>query len=684
MARKGPPTPGSLSRGHLGGNSDGSAAGLSEGLPGGPSSQLSSRLALVRYLLYQVRTSRSAYYPESSSVGGAPTSGSAFGHIWGASEKAAGDSAADIAAAGAAGLADALDPSVPVSVLLQSVAVPKLPPNIAASDCPPAARTSPLRGPAAAAAATSWPSWGSLAAATTASASREGYEALELYLCERLLPLLDSALAALCNFVEKLQADTNQYEQQQQHLQQQLLQQQRRRLLHEQQQDDEGEEQQPQVGTELDIQQEEDERIGERQQHQAQYDRDEQPQHPDTNSVEERVPNPRLLLGKGLKARFDPLVWLAQYLLRHSKAADKYEAATSNSSTSSSTAATATATIAVRKDTLTNAKAAAPEAAARVVRGEHLCHSELPLLAAVARQVREERSWRALEAVKPQMQIYIQNYLQQQQQQEQQQHNPQGLQQSGHEGEGEYSQRQQLKDLQRQQEQQQQQQHPEQQQQQQCPLTVEDLHFALQALDALWGLDEQQGLFAAVAGADDETETDPWSLPSSSRGSSHSSRLLLLPLHNPSHTTSANNSNSTSSNGIVGACIGVPLEVADSNNITFPEFWRFVDACLLACTPLKQAAFNYAFQTLANARRQQQQQDKQQQEQRQQEKQQLEKQQLVQQQQEKTRQQLLGQDQKMLQEEAEVESGLSPDVLPSQNSSEDETPEAEQQQQQQQ
>ncbi|CDJ45444.1 hypothetical protein, conserved [Eimeria tenella] len=680
MARKGPPTPGSLSRGSLEDHNDGSPAGLSEGLPGGPSSQLNSRLALVRYLLYQVRTSRSAYYPESSSVGGDPTSGAAFGHIWGASEKAAGDSAADIAAAGAAGLADALDPSVPVSVLLQSVAVPKLPPDVAASDCPLAPASSPPRGPAAAAAAASWPSWGSLAAATTATASHEGYEALELYLCERLLPLLDSALAALCNFVEKLQADTNQYEQHQQHLQQQQQQQQRRRLLQEQQQDDEGQEQQPQVAAELDIQQQEGEGKGERQHHQAQHDRDEQPQQPDTNSVEERVPTPRLLLGKGLKARFDPLVWLAQYLLRHSKAADKYEAATSSSS-SSSTAAAATATITVRRDAPKNGKAAAPEAAARVVRGEHLCHSELPLLAAVARQVREERNWRALEAVKPQMQIYVENYLQQQRQQEQQEHDPQGLEKNGHEGEGEYSQRQQLKKLHRQQEQQQQQQHPDQQQQDQCPLTVEDLHFALQALDTLWGLDEQHGLFAAVAGADDETETDPWSLPSSSRGSSHSSRMLLLPLHDPSHTNSANNNNSASSNGIIGACSGVLLEVADSNNITFPEFWRFIDACLLACPPVKQAAFNYAFQRLAKARRQQEQQDKQQQEQRQQQ-QQLE--QLVQQQQEEISQQQLRQDQEMLQEEAEVESGLSSDVLPSQKSSENETQETEHQEHQQQ
>ncbi|CDI85738.1 hypothetical protein EPH_0016820 [Eimeria praecox] len=90
--------------------------GPSGGRFGGPRTQLKRRMALAQYMLHQVRCSRQAYYPETGKKGG-PQEGSPGG----SQGDGTGDSAADIAAAGAEGLADALDPSVPVSALLSTI-----------------------------------------------------------------------------------------------------------------------------------------------------------------------------------------------------------------------------------------------------------------------------------------------------------------------------------------------------------------------------------------------------------------------------------------------------------------------------------------------------------------------------------------------------------------------------------
>ncbi|CDI79301.1 hypothetical protein, conserved [Eimeria acervulina] len=513
---------------------EGPSEGPSGGPSGGPRSQLKRRMALAQYLLYQLRRSREAYYPEITKRGGHHG-----GPPAGPQEGGTGDSAADIAAAGAESLADALDPSVPVSALLDSIVSPSTGAAVAASaadapaspDAAAEAAAAELAAAAEPAAAAEAASWGALARETIAAAGRPPHEALELYLCERLLPVLDSALAALCSFVEQLQADDRQYEQS---LQQQ--------------------QQQQEV------------------------------------APDQRAHPPCHYLGQGLKDRFDPLVWLAQYLLRQGKAAEEYEEAAS-----ACNAATAT--------TATGATAATPVAARPWIRGEHLRHSELPFYSAVAAQVREERGWRAFEALRPQAERIVYSYFEELQQQQQQEG-----------GDDEEPRKNQNQEPQQKEDEQQQ----EKQQQEPCRLTAEDLPAALQALDAAWGLGEERGLFAAVAAAEGDTDTESSSLPSSYRSGRLSYRLLPV----QSRSRSSNNGSSSS---IVGACSGVPLEVADSSNITFVELWAFVSSCLQACPPLRQAVFAYALETASNsssAARQQQHQQHEQQSQQQQQKQQ--------------------------------------------------------------
>ncbi|CDJ61034.1 hypothetical protein, conserved [Eimeria maxima] len=494
--------------------SEGPSKGPSKGPTGGPfggaPTQLKRRMALAQYLLYQVRRSREAHYPGTSKKldphaglpGGSP-------------EEGTGGSAADIAAAGAEGLADALDPSVPVSVLLQSVSADDDAADDAASSSATEKAPMEARGRAGRAAAAVEPSWGALARETVAAAGRPPHEALELYLCERLLPVLDSALAALCRFVEQLQADERQYEQ--------SLQQQQQHQQQQQQQEGAG-----------------------------------------------GGHGPCLFLGHGLKSRFDPLVWLGQYLLRQGKAAEAYEKASCASSATAETKTPASSTGAAATDPW--------------VRGEHLRHSELPYYWAIAEAVREERAWRALEALRPQTEQFVYTHIQRLQQE----------QQNEEEEETHHS----TENVHQQQDEQQQQQQPSER----CQLTAEDLPAVLQALDAAWGLEEHEGLFAAVFFAEDDGGTEDFSLPSSSRSSRPSARELHLQHSN----------RSSSSSNIVGACSNVPLEVADSSNITFAELWDFVAACLQRCPSLKQAIFEHALSSVSSTTTEQQQQKQQQ------------------------------------------------------------------------
>lgn len=432
----------------------------------GRSLQLQRRLDLVKYLVHQVRSSRTAYYPD----------GCGGGLSEGATTEPSGESAAAIAASGAEGLADSLDPAVRVSDLLDA---------LLCTDGGSGA-TAPPRGAV--------PTWGDLAR-DACHASRQAQDGLELYLCERLLPLLDDAIAALCEYIEKLQADENQFLLQQSGGQQ-------------------GKRPHGQV------------RDGLSRQHESQ--------------------SPRLLLGQGLRQRFDPLVWLGQYLLRQGKAAEAFKKAQE---------------LCTGGDSGLAASSSQPR-----VRGEHIRLAELPLYEALAAEVRDERGWRAFEALRSPTQLLFERVRE-------------GIQQ----------------EAQAEQDQQGQEQHDQQQQEQPTQLLADNLPLVLQAIDSAWGLQENHGFLAAVAGADVGGEEDSCS-PRPSIDSPSDRLSLPVQARNGPHCEAPG----AESSGILGACSGVSLEVADPTDVKFSELWRFLASCLEACPPLKRDVFAYALRVTAN------------------------------------------------------------------------------------
>lgn len=502
---------------------------------GDPSPQLQRRLAFVQYLLHQVRSSRLAYYP-----------GSCGGGLLGGDTKTEpqGDTAADVAASGAEGLADALSPSARVADLLDALDQEGVP---ASSEAPAGALGAPgsqgapgafeafkgvgpsgapkgaveasggqeaSRTPLDSVAARDTddagfpetlagggpPSWGSLCLKAAAEAGRP-LEGLELYLCERLLPLIDEGVAALCAFVEKLQADAEEAEREEQAAQQQ-----------------------------------------QQQQTQQQQKEDQEAKHQGPLGGGPRGPRGTpLALGRGLRERFDPLVWLGQHLLRQGRAFEVYEASESPGADP-------------------GVGRLSDEGASPRVRGEHLCLAELPLYGAIRAAVKEERSWRALEALKPRVKELFQTVLQEVQQERQQQ-------QEGKEKQPEEKE--------------------EEQQQRQSDaaaaglLPLESLLEGLKAVDSAWGLPEAGGFCASVSPPDaEEGDTEEfwgWATP---RG--------------PPVGPAFDEAPAVAGNILPGACAGVALEVAYPRGISFEEFWRFLAECLDVSKPLKASVFSFA------------------------------------------------------------------------------------------
>ncbi|XP_026190238.1 uncharacterized protein LOC34620721 [Cyclospora cayetanensis] len=462
---------------------------LASGSVGGFSLPSQQRLAFTQYFLHQIRNSRDAYYPEG--CGGGKLLSFLGDGAFRSSTGSEVESAAALVAAGAEGLAGTLDPSVPISTMLDALALAQPPEEnataVVAAGCGGASTA--LKG---------CPSWGSLAKAAACGGPRPPNDALELYLCELLLPLLDDAIAALCSFMGKLQADEQQY------VQHQKL---------------------PQM----------------QKQPSRQSDAHQQPETSD----------PYLLLDQGIRSRFDPLVWLGQFLLRQGKAAEAYTYAAEQHAVGAR-AATTPAAAAVSRGLL---------------RGEHLQLGSLPTYSLLRKAVKEERAWRAFEALKPQVELLVQRarhqFLQQHHQSQQQ--------------ETDFSSTEQ--------EQEQQKQHLLMQQA--VPLTAEVLPSVLQAVDAAWELPKNQGFYAAVLA---EAESGkPCSMLNSCRSSKNEMGLFPSQLYG------------NSSNFIMGACSGVYLEAADPSDIQFSEFWRFLGSCLDACPPLKYHIFSFALRAVASS-----------------------------------------------------------------------------------
>ncbi|KAL8443984.1 hypothetical protein Emed_006461 [Eimeria media] len=412
----------------------------------GDTPELRKKVVVSRYLLYHVRKSRLAYYPN----------GSGGGLERGGEVDNSGETAAVIAASGTEGLADSIRPSLRVSDLLDSLA---------------SKEASNLVDIASVADA---PTWGAMLkdASTGGQISQEG---LELYLCERLLPLLDAGIAALCEYIEKLQADEHQSQLQ----------------LHRMQ----------------------------REPGQHMVNHDELP-----------AREPCLLLGQGLHERFDPLVWLGQYLIRQGKAATAF----------------------ARAQSLSGEMLSKVKDINQAIRGEHIRVWELPAYEAVAAEVRDEKGWRALEALRPQTELLyqqmkqpsasaVQEELSQEQQGEQQLlENPKGA----------------------------------------AQFPAENLASLMQAIDSAWGLPEGCGFFAAVTGDLGDAEEYDESVQSlASKGTEMEDAC------------SPTLSDRSEQRPILGACTGMTLEVANADNVTFPEIWAFLARCLEACTPLKKQVF---------------------------------------------------------------------------------------------
>ncbi|KAL8274608.1 hypothetical protein Esti_001511 [Eimeria stiedai] len=381
----------------------------------GRTCELQKKVAVPRYLLYHVRKSRLAYYPDGSGGG---LEGEAHG---GNAE----ESAAVAAASGAEGLADSLRSSVRVSDLL---------------DCLASREAGNLINMAAIADA---PTWGSVLkdASKGVQQPREG---LELYLCERLLPLLDAGIAALCEYIEKLQADKRQF-QLQPH--------------------------------------------GERRKESQQL-----------------------------------------YLIRHGKAAAAFARARSPSSK------------------LRSEVRDIPDD----IRGEHIRLCELPVFEVLAAEVRDERGWRAVEALRPQTEFLYQHIKQS----------------STHEMHQELSQGQQGEEQ------------LQEQPQGRAQFPAENLPTLLQAIDSAWGLPEGHGFFAAAIGQVEDAEEGDKPANSLASKSKEEEEFYFL-----------NSSEGLPESSILGACTRVTLEVANADNVTFPEVWRFLACCLEECLPLKQQAF---------------------------------------------------------------------------------------------
>ncbi|KAL8440528.1 hypothetical protein Efla_003199 [Eimeria flavescens] len=408
---------------------------------GALSSQLQKRAALVKYLLYQVWGSRKAYFPDGH---GGPVGEAQTDNI--------NQSAAAIAAAGAEGLADSLSPSVKVADMLDSLV---------------SSKAEKLDKPSVIADAPTWRSFLKL----VPKEELKRLEGLELYLCERLLPLVHSGIAALCEFVEILQADKHQFQLQQQSGQQ-----------------DESQ----RTASEEDL------------------------------SAHGRSTGPGLLLGQGVHRRFDPLVWLGQYLIRTHKAAEAYNKASCLAAQGGS-----------------GLRAADHPK----VRGEHIRVSELPLYEFIAAEVTEERSWRALEALRPQVELIYQQIK----------HKFTHL-----------MQKRMLPERQVEQEAETHSRNP-------ARFPAGNLALLLHAVDTAWGLADGQGFLAAVVGPEAEVEEQDHQM---SFFSSKSSEMdLVLPMSLESFCGSQNSR-------IMGACTSVPLEVANGEDITSAE-------CLDAGGPLE-------------------------------------------------------------------------------------------------
>ncbi|OEH75653.1 hypothetical protein cyc_04152 [Cyclospora cayetanensis] len=416
---------------------------LASGSVGGFSLPSQQRLAFTQYFLHQIRNSRDAYYPEG--CGGGKLLSFLGDGAFRSSTGSEVESAAALVAAGAEGLAGTLDPSVPISTMLDALALAQPPEEnataVVAAGCGGASTA--LKG---------CPSWGSLAKAAACGGPRPPNDALELYLYAH--------------------------------------------------------------------------------------------QQPETS-------DPYLLLDQGIRSRFDPLVWLGQFLLRQGKAAEAYTYAAEQHAVGAR-AATTPAAAAVSRGLL---------------RGEHLQLGSLPTYSLLRKAVKEERAWRAFEALKPQVELLVQRarhqFLQQHHQSQQQ--------------ETDFSSTEQ--------EQEQQKQHLLMQQA--VPLTAEVLPSVLQAVDAAWELPKNQGFYAAVLA---EAESGkPCSMLNSCRSSKNEMGLFPSQLYG------------NSSNFIMGACSGVYLEAADPSDIQFSEFWRFLGSCLDACPPLKYHIFSFALRAVASS-----------------------------------------------------------------------------------
>ncbi|KAL8434456.1 hypothetical protein ACSSS7_003154 [Eimeria intestinalis] len=322
------------------------------------------------------------------------------------------------------------------------------------------------------------PTWGTMLKDASQGRQHPG-EGLELYLCERLLPLLDAGIAALCEYIEKLQADMHQF---QVH-------------LHGKQ----------------------------REERQHLVNHEGLPAH-------EKPECPKLLLGQGLHERFDPLVWLGQHLIRQGKAAAAFAKAQSVSSQNKREV------ISTKED----------------VRGEHIRLCELPVYEFIAEEVRDERGWRALEALQPQTEfLYQQIKLSSTPEvHEEMSEGQRGEQQSEELPHG-----------------------PAQ-------FPAENLAILLQAIDSAWGLPKSSGFLAAVMGdVENAEEHGEPAHPSASKSKERKDSNFL------------SSSDRLQERSILGACTTVTLEVANADNVAFPEVWRFLARCLEACVPLKEQVF---------------------------------------------------------------------------------------------
>lgn len=257
------------------------------------------------------------------------------------------------------------------------------------------------------------------------------------------------------------------------------------------------------------------------------------------------------LLGEELCKRFDPLVWLAQYLMRQGGAVKAFDKA-------------------MREQT--DESPSSLEAAALQLRGEHLCTKELPLYTAIRAAVFEEAGWRSLPLLKPMARRVFDeaaDCLRNSKNAE----SPSSPKAAPIEG-----------------------------------IPTEDLPLLLGKLDEAWNLDPECGFSGAVLGSgglleaalekdlsEDEEGGAPEeqsSLSSDSNGGGDGTEFVEQKRETP-----ASHPKQTSQQPqrlCLGECMNVQLEVANEERISFEEFWRFLFTCIDTSRNLRHSVFAFA------------------------------------------------------------------------------------------